>query len=179
MWHSSNSREEGKYMLARKLLGGLVATAAASVMIMGSIAPAQAATTPTASAVAVTNSVSVALNSVTTLPHCNNDRYAKLKGYPAWVTYLPVYLPSNYNCILETGNQGDGVWALQHALKYCHSKNIVIDGMFGPATYNALLQVQQVIGVTRDGIYGPGTRTKMKWAAGTKGCKPITAFEGF
>ena len=66
-------------------------------------------------------------------------------------------------CYLEQGVRNNAVSTLQFALQKCYGKAIAVDGAFGPATYNALLQVQWTIGTTIDGIYGPNTAKKMRW----------------
>lgn len=64
-------------------------------------------------------------------------------------------------CLLESGVTSGGVRALQMALNVCYNKGLVRDGDFGPATYNALIQVQSSLGITADGVYGPQTRSNM------------------
>lgn len=159
-------------MLSRKLWGGLVAVAITSVMILGVSTPAQAATTPAASAV---------VNLATALPHCNNLNHVAVKVAPRLTYgYFPVVLPTvNYNCILERGNNNPGVGVLQSILNKCHGQRLQIDSIFGTATYNALLAVQRQIGVTIDGIYGPQTRGKMRIWNDFSGCQLASAYQGF
>lgn len=64
-------------------------------------------------------------------------------------------------CLSRQGDAGSGVSALQRAMKACYGQNIATDGQFGPATRNALLNVQRRLGVTADGIYGPETGNRM------------------
>jgi peptidoglycan hydrolase-like protein with peptidoglycan-binding domain len=146
-------------MLARKLLRGFLAVAATSMMILGVNAPAQAATTA--------------------LPYCNS--WIPLhpdSGFWEGRGMLPATSTGSANCILATGNNSSGVKALQIGLNSCYAKKLATDGIFGTATYNALMAVQRQIGATIDGIYGPGTRTKMQWNGGS-GCHPITYYQGF
>ncbi|MEU6633286.1 peptidoglycan-binding domain-containing protein [Streptomyces parvus] len=58
---------------------------------------------------------------------------------------------------------------LQQSLRECYQRNISVDGAFGPATREALLQVQRRVGAATDGVYGPETRSKMKWLTAS-GC---------
>ncbi|MFE6475663.1 peptidoglycan-binding domain-containing protein [Streptomyces rochei] len=83
--------------------------------------------------------------------------------------YLPATSSGSWSCVLSTGNQGNGVRALQESLRGCYQRNIAIDGVFGPATREALLQVQRTVGAATDGVYGPETRRKMKWLTAS-GC---------
>ena len=92
-------------------------------------------------------------------------------------TYVPEFQSASMDtmrCYLESGTNGLGVSTLQSSLKYCYGKSIAVDGAFGPATYNALMQVQSSLGVTIDGIYGPGTGAAMKHA-GTLPCRNVPA----
>lgn len=168
-----------KHMFGRKLLGGIVAAAAASVMILAANAPAQAVTTPGASAEMTTHNANpYAPNSITALPQCNGQEsaYAKTGG---GYTFQPVVLATeNFDCILQTGNNSAGVAALQIALNKCHNYHLTVDGKFGTATGQALLAVQRTIGVTADGVYGPATRAKMSWPYSGGGCKRGSEYYG-
>lgn len=73
----------------------------------------------------------------------------------------------NTNCVMGQGAYSHGVWVLQRTLKYCYGKNIALDNDFGPATRNALIQVQGSLNIARDGVYGPQTRSAIKWYAAT------------
>ena len=168
-----------KYMLARKLLGGIVAAAAVSVMILAANAPAQATTTPEAPSAVTHSDNRYAPNSITALPHCNDDNWAPPDYGPLQYGANVPIVAGNYNCILETGNSNRGVSALQSNLNACYQKTLTVDGKFGTATGQALRDVQQKIATTVDGVYGPGTRTKMLWGNNGGGCRPITAFYGF
>jgi len=111
-------------------------------------------------------------------PHCNGATRHALKGSPSENGGIPSYATTNYNCILESGNvNADDEW-LQYSLRACYQKNIAIDGSFGPATYNALLQVQSQLGVTIDGVYGPGTRNAILFDSSLY-CHRLTDFVGF
>ena len=53
---------------------------------------------------------------------------------------------------------------LQITLRNCYNQNIVVDGFFGGATSRALANAQAAAGAGADGLYGPETRRKIKWA---------------
>lgn len=63
---------------------------------------------------------------------------------------------------LRMGYSGDGVRALQAGLNrvFPSYSQLVVDGDFGPATYEVVRQFQRRSGLTADGIVGPAT-----WAA--------------
>ncbi|GGQ84795.1 peptidoglycan-binding domain-containing protein [Couchioplanes azureus] len=67
------------------------------------------------------------------------------------------------NCILGVGSSGTGVKVLQDALVRCYGQGIERDGQYGPATRDAVANVQRFYGLTVDGTYGPDTRGAMKW----------------
>ncbi|MGW8987105.1 peptidoglycan-binding domain-containing protein [Streptomyces parvus] len=100
-------------------------------------------------------------------------------GFPASAKALPTcthtyqYVPAtssgSWSCVLSSGNQGSGVRTLQQSLRECYQRNISVDAAFGPATREALLQVQRRVGAATDGVYGPETRRKMKWLTAS-GC---------
>ncbi|MER5210334.1 peptidoglycan-binding domain-containing protein [Streptomyces sp. NPDC002838] len=109
-------------------------------------------------AVAVAPSASAA-----SYPVCNTTTIGYFTNGTYWV--LPYYSsPNTVSCILKQGNTGKAVRALQKNLNVCYGKALVLDGVFGAATAAALRDVQSRIGVAVDGVYGPLTRNKMKWA---------------
>jgi hypothetical protein len=59
--------------------------------------------------------------------------------------------------------EGSAVWTLQHALKYCYGHNLVLDGIFGKGTRNALGQTQASLRLIADGVFGPATSVGMAW----------------
>lgn len=59
--------------------------------------------------------------------------------------------------ILEKGNAGPKVKALQHALNARPYLSLVEDGKFGPATESAVKDFQRRVGLTDDGKVGPKT----------------------
>jgi peptidoglycan hydrolase-like protein with peptidoglycan-binding domain len=57
---------------------------------------------------------------------------------------------------VRKGSKGEAVKGLQNALRQ-RGHNVDIDGIFGPATENAVRQFQRDAGLTDDGIAGPDT----------------------
>ncbi|PJI95160.1 peptidoglycan-binding domain-containing protein [Luteimicrobium subarcticum] len=101
-------------------------------------------------------------------PKCNTER--GVSGGSYWYWYYPITTTtSNELCSMAQGqadNFGSGnspVYSLQLALKRCYHQSIDADGVFGPATRNALIAAQGVAKVTQDGVWGPNTRNAMKW----------------
>jgi peptidoglycan hydrolase-like protein with peptidoglycan-binding domain len=96
--------------------------------------------------------------------HCN-EHYAYLRGGdPSNVNYFPAYEDASIEtgrCTLEKGTRGEGVATLQASLNQCYHRGLAEDGIFGAATYSALLAVQRQIGVAVDGVYGPNTGSAM------------------
>ena len=58
---------------------------------------------------------------------------------------------------LGKGSRGDAVKGLQNALNARSFHVDPIDGVFGPATENAVKQFQRAAGLAEDGIVGPNT----------------------
>jgi peptidoglycan hydrolase-like protein with peptidoglycan-binding domain len=58
--------------------------------------------------------------------------------------------------MLKVGSKGDAVTALQNQLVKL-GFSITADGAFGPATKDAIEQLQMIFGYDADGIVGPGT----------------------
>jgi len=64
--------------------------------------------------------------------------------------------------IIEQGNSGKNVYALQCLLNYRNNNSALsIDGGFGPATYSAVFAYQQSNNLFVDGRAGEGTLTKL------------------
>jgi len=151
----------------------------ASVLVSGGAANAATATPQTKG-----ESYVFSAQAQAALVHCNSYYSATTKSGAFGYAQIPIYdvgSTLNYDCILETGNNNNGVAKLQADLNACYGKGLAVDGAFGSGTYNALLQVQRSVGATVDGVYGPNTRNKMKWTSNGKasGCKAVTSYQGF
>ncbi|WP_016697864.1 peptidoglycan-binding domain-containing protein [Actinoalloteichus spitiensis] len=83
--------------------------------------------------------------------------------------YLPSTASVSWNCVLGQGNSGVGVRTLQRSLRECNGQSISVDGIYGPATRNAVVNVQRRASISADGVYGPQTRRNMRWLTAT-GC---------
>ncbi|MFE3441617.1 protein kinase [Nocardia sp. NPDC059180] len=69
-------------------------------------------------------------------------------------------------CILNQGDRGDGVAAVQRALTLCHAIPLGVNGIYDHPTMTAVRHLQQESGVEVDGIFGPQTRTQvLEWPA--------------
>lgn len=69
------------------------------------------------------------------------------------------------SCNLTKGNSNITVGSLQRALNACYGYRLATDGIFGNATVNALKAAQRAEGLSADGVYGPQTAAKLKFAA--------------
>ena len=110
-----------------------------------------------AASVECTDSFTVAISST----------YARV---PAW---MPAY-GFSYNCYLERGSNNRGVTELQRSLKLCNGQQIAVDGVYGPATEQAIKNVQYRHGLSVDGVYGPATGSAMTWKAYNGRCVRIS-----
>jgi len=109
-----------------------------------------------------------ALKSVNLLAANYCDSYENITPSGAW--YKIPRNGSTLNCVLETGNNSVAVTVLQQTLNKCYGRGLVEDGAFGNATYNALMYAQSVEGIGVDGVYGPTTRSYIKWWGGGSIC---------
>lgn len=98
--------------------------------------------------------------------YCNS--YENITRPGAWYKFPRV--GDTLDCVMETGLVNPGVRALQETLNRCYGQGLVLDGDFGPATYNALSSVQAWEGIGVDGVYGPITRSNIKWWGGGSIC---------
>jgi Putative peptidoglycan binding domain len=75
------------------------------------------------------------------------------------------------SCVMrEGGGDDEAVVVLQTALVRCNGQNVPIDGTYGAATSQAVMNVQRQHGLPADGAYGPATLEVMSWPAGSGGC---------
>jgi murein L,D-transpeptidase YcbB/YkuD len=152
------------FIAGTALLGGGVAQAAPSTASSSDIAASEAAAAKASPAGDEAALKAAKQFSAASLLYCN-DHWAYWTPSNDEYSYIPQYETNpraTNKCYLEQGTSGNGVVTLQNSLKQCYGKSITVDGQFGPATYNALLQVQRQVGVTIDGVYGPGTGKAMK-----------------
>ncbi|WP_221437797.1 peptidoglycan-binding domain-containing protein [Schaalia hyovaginalis] len=63
-----------------------------------------------------------------------------------------------------------GLAELQYSLKRCNGQQIAVDGVYGPATEQAVKNVQYAHGLYVDGVYGPATGSAMTWKAYNGSC---------
>ena len=80
-------------------------------------------------------------------------------------TYYPGSSTQPFPNVLAEGARGDSVRTVQYVLSvvsefYNNIPRVAIDGIYGPATKNAVIAVQRMSGLPQDGIMGPQT-----WAA--------------
>jgi hypothetical protein len=97
-------------------------------------------------------------------------------GYLA--NYVPVTSSGSTNCQLSQGNNSLAVWGLQLNLNICYNRNLETDHDFGQLTKNALIYAQGQMGTSRDGVYGPDTRKKMKMYFTLSGTTPLCTVWG-
>ncbi|KAK5651330.1 hypothetical protein OQA88_12563 [Cercophora sp. LCS_1] len=94
---------------------------------------------------------------------CNRADFYKPGAYNL---YMP-FRGNSINCQLAENNNSDAVKALQTQINLCYRDKIAakldVDGDFGGKTKAALKAVQRAAGADDDGIYGPETRSKMKF----------------
>ena len=77
-------------------------------------------------------------------------------------TYYPNSGSQPFPNILSEGARGESVKVIQYLLSvvsefYSNIPRVAIDGIYGPATKNAVIALQRMSGLTQDGIMGPNT----------------------
>lgn len=103
---------------------------------------------------------------------CTDSFTQRVERGTTWVR-LPAWMPNHgfsYNCYLERGSENRGVAELQYSLKRCNGQQIAVDGVYGPATEQAIKNVQYTHGLYVDGVYGPATGSAMTWKAYNGSC---------
>ncbi len=91
----------------------------------------------------------------------NNLKVDGIVGPNTWsvllqMTTTPLDNPDSSFPILKVGNTGKSVVELQTRLNNIEA-NLVVDGVFGPKTLEAVKQFQRQFGLVADGIVGPNT----------------------
>jgi peptidoglycan hydrolase-like protein with peptidoglycan-binding domain len=126
-------------------------------------------------------------------PLCSRQDYGNTffydgHTYKAWnPLHSGSYAP--LDCEMGPGVAHAGVKALQRSLRYCHDSSVVIDGIYGPKTRDAVKKAQSWYNarygpdIAVDGIYGPNTRDAMLWygyssTAGKYRCSRMMHFGG-
>jgi peptidoglycan hydrolase-like protein with peptidoglycan-binding domain len=66
-------------------------------------------------------------------------------------------MPNPGQPTIQEGAHGEAVKRLQRALRRAPGPHLVVDGIFGPATKQAVQEFQQADGLVVDGIVGPAT----------------------
>jgi peptidoglycan DL-endopeptidase CwlO len=79
--------------------------------------------------------------------------------------------------LVRKGDRGELVVALQSSLKAL-GHAVDVDGVFGPATEQAVKTLQTALGIPADGIVGPKTREAIDKAAATMAKKATDAAMG-
>jgi peptidoglycan hydrolase-like protein with peptidoglycan-binding domain len=70
--------------------------------------------------------------------------------------------------VLKVGDKGRAVKTLQRNLRVLGWYRGTIDGEFGAGTESAVKRFQSAAGLADDGVVGPATNRKLKWAAGIR-----------
>jgi peptidoglycan hydrolase-like protein with peptidoglycan-binding domain len=103
-------------------------------------------------------------------PTCNTTVAWVTENTSTWSRYEALQVPfrtgtggTNVACNLKVGNSGSAVTGLQRALNKCYGRSLVVDGKYGTNTKNAVAYAQSVAGVVNDGVFGPATRSAIKW----------------
>lgn len=109
-------------------------------------------------------------------PKCQTfNGYAYVVGNVHYLALLPV--ASSTSCYLNYGTwNNEGVEVLQTTLNKCYGESLVRDGDYGYGTRAAVQRTQSKVGVGVDGVYGPNTRSAMRWWVPSLGsCKPYSS----
>lgn len=104
------------------------------------------------------------------MPPCNSSQTTHFSN--GWSIKTPAVFDLNsgaYRCNLKLGDRYsdpeiyNGVLVLQRNLNSCYRTHLVVDGIYGPKTRDAVRRVQLLHHINADGIYGPQTRSAMVW----------------
>jgi peptidoglycan hydrolase-like protein with peptidoglycan-binding domain len=108
-------------------------------------------------------------------PTCD-DRFTKIVG--GNYARIPYSNSGGYDCRMDWGVENIAALDLQDSLVHCNGQSIVVDGSYGNATEQAVMNVQSAYGITVDGVYGPQTRHVMLWWASNTGSCLSGAYYG-
>ena len=117
-------------------------------------------------------------SSRSSLPRCDDAVVARSGAVSVVVPAEAGILGSSTDivCQVEESSDAEAVTALQEALARCNGQPIPVDGELGPATRDAITNVQQAHGLVTDGAYGPATMRVMQWpTADGATCAPVPA----
>ncbi len=81
--------------------------------------------------------------------------------YSKRLLITPWHYSGNPTRALQYGATGSDVVWLQQSLNIVINANLDLDGSFGPATRNAVLNYQSRFGLSVDGSFGPSSRARM------------------
>jgi hypothetical protein len=114
---------------------------------------------------AVGGGVAIGSPAQAALPTCTTraELWGQNGGQKIWVPAVPVNYTHSVDCLLKRGARNDAVKVLQASMANILERNLSVDGDFGPATQQAVRDVQRVYGIRVDGEYGPQTRRAMCW----------------
>lgn len=65
--------------------------------------------------------------------------------------------------LLKWGSRGESVKRLQNALNSLMQAGLIVDGVFGENTYNAVIAFQASKGLKQDGVVGKNTYAALNW----------------
>ena len=99
------------------------------------------------------------------VPTCNGSSNFALQSPPGPGGGFPSFhtSPKTRSCNLWPGGNQYATRALQESLNACNGASLVVDGAYGPATQQAVRNVQSRAGIAVDGVYGPQTMNAMRW----------------
>ena len=104
-------------------------------------------------------------SAVTTDPFCDSARSAPTGT--GWWAFVPSTVHRtgavSQACYLRYGDRGEAVGQLKYHLAYCFGMKVGSSNVYDAATSNAIRHVQELYGLTVDGIYGPQTFKAMRW----------------
>lgn len=83
----------------------------------------------------------------------------------------PAPAPGPHHRTLKMGDRGIDVALLQQRMRNPFHQNIKVDGVFGPQTQGAVMNVQRAFHLQVDGIAGPKTWAVIDWISAARGVK--------